>query len=355
MTVLLLLINSYSRGQSTFTFADSIRKASKTPELAYAVVSADSIYEMQALGVRKINTGLRARLTDHFRIGSNTKAITGMLAAVLVRQGRLSWNTKFFDLFPEMKAGSRKEYLGYTLKDLLTFRARLIRYTYTDAVPAKGQFRGDEATQRYQFMQWVLRQPPGVMAANGVAFSNPDYVAAGLMLEKASGKSYRQLVKEFGKQLNIDFDFGQPNAKDITQTWGHNASLIPEAPADNYKLNWLLPAGNINLTLPDYIKFIQLQLRGLQGRSDLLSKQEFEALHYGAPAFAMGWFWEKDEKGRLVSSNIGNPGTFLSKVYVFGNSDRAFIILANAQTDSTDEGMNTLYAELRKRYLDTGH
>src|SRR5438045_1151710 len=102
--VLLLLINSYSNGQSTVAFADSIRKASKTPELAYAVVSADSVYEMQVLGVRKINTKLGARLTDRFRIGSNTKAITGMLAALLVKQGKLSWNTKLFDLFPEMKA-----------------------------------------------------------------------------------------------------------------------------------------------------------------------------------------------------------------------------------------------------------
>ena len=59
--VLLVLTISYSNGQSTVAFADSIRKASHTPELAYAVVSADSVYEMQALGVRKINTKLVAR------------------------------------------------------------------------------------------------------------------------------------------------------------------------------------------------------------------------------------------------------------------------------------------------------
>ncbi|MBS1779576.1 MAG: serine hydrolase [Bacteroidetes bacterium] len=317
--------------------------------MAYAVVSSDSIYEMQVLGVRKINTKLQARFNDRFRIGSNTKAITGMLAALLVKQGKLSWSTKFFDIFPEMRTHSRKEYYNYTLLDLLTFRTRFIRYTYTDALPTKDQFKGDEQEQRYQFLQWVLQQSP--VQTNGISFSNPNYVAVGLMLERISGKTYNQLVKELGQKLNIDLDIGQPNAKDITQTWGHNTSLTPEAPADNYKLNWLLSAGNINLTLPDYAKFIQLQLSGLQGRSSMLNKEEFEFMHYGAPTAAIGWFWEKDEKGRLVSYSTGNPGTFLAKVYIFKDENKAFIVLSNAQTDEADKGMDILYTELRKKYL----
>jgi CubicO group peptidase (beta-lactamase class C family) len=348
--LLLLLIANNSYGQSNSIFADSVRRASGIPELAYAVVSADSVYEMQVLGVRKAGTQLQARLNDRFRIGSNTKAVTGMLAALLVKQGKISWDTRFFDLFPQMKAGSRKEYHNYTLLDLLSFRAKLLKYTYTDSVPAEDQFSGNEQQQRYQFVQWVLQQAP-VQTDNEVSFSNPSYVAAGLMLEKASGKDYKQMVRGLGQQLDIDFEFGQPNNKDILQTWGHNASLVPEAPSDNYKLNWLLPAGNINLSLPDYVKFIQLQLKGLKGALALLSKQEFEFLHFGTPRFAVGWFWGNDERGRLVSSSVGNPGTFLAKVYVFRNEDRAFIVLANAQTDDADEGLDILYEELKRKYL----
>lgn len=350
VVAVLLFSTCFSYGRSAKVFADSIRKVYKIPELAYAVISADSVYDMRVLGVRKIHTQLQARYTDRFRLGSNTKAITGLLAAILVKQGKLSWNTKFFDLFPEMKAGSKKEYYNYTLLDLLSFRTKLIRYTYTDALPVKGQFKGDEDKQRYQFVQWILQQPP-VQTNDEVSFSNPSYVAAGLMLEKASGKNYKQLVKELGEHMGITIDFGQPNAKDLSQTWGHNASLTPEAPADNYKLNWLLPAGNVNLTLPDYIKFMQLQLKGLQGHSGLLNKQEFEFLHYGRSTFAVGWFWEKDEKDRMVSSSVGNPGTFLAKVYVFKNENKAFIILSNAQTDASDTGMDILYDELKRIYL----
>src|SRR5262249_15906479 len=112
--------------------------------------------------------------------------------------------------------------------------------TYTDPVPRKSQFSGTQDEQRYQFVKWVLQQPP-VSSVNEVSFSNPGYTAAALIMEKAAGKSYEDLVSELGRELDIDFRFGQPNEKDDMQTWGHNASLVPEPPGDNYKLNWLLP------------------------------------------------------------------------------------------------------------------
>lgn len=349
-TLLFIICAATSLGQDTRTFADSIRRHYKIPELSYAVVTADSILEMHALGVRKYKTSLKATLNDRFRIGSNTKEITGFIAAQLVQQGKLSWDTRFFDLFPELATSTRKEYLHYTLLNLLSFRTKLFPYTYTNAIPTKGDFTGDEMQQRYQFTKWLFQQPP-VRRNDSVCFSNLSYVAAGLMLEKASDKSYKQLVTELGKTLNIDFGFGQPNEHDSFQTWGHNASLIPEGPSDNYKLNWLLPAGNINATLPGYAKFIQLQLLGLQGRSTLLPRSTFQFLHFGLPQFAVGWFWNTDEKGRRYSWHFGNPGTFLTGVYIFPDVGRAIIIFANIQSDQTEDGMSILDNELRRKYV----
>jgi len=348
IAILILIATANCPAQNTTAFADSVRQLYKIPELSYAIVSADSVYEVHALGVRKINTQWAATLSDRFRIGSNTKAITGFIAAQLVKEGKLSWNTKFFDLFPEMKSTSNKAYWQLTLLNLLTFRARLIKYTYTDDVPAKGQFTGNKAAQRYQFTNWFFKQPPVVDA--GICYSNLGFVAAGLMLEKASGKPYQQLVKDLGSSLGINFDFGQPNLNDSMQTWGHNAELVPEPPYDNYKLNWLLAAGNINVTLPDYIKFIQLQLRGLQGRSPLLPQAQFDFLHYGLPNFAVGWFWDTDSTGQQFSYNVGNPGTYLTKVYVYKTKSKAMIIFTNAQTPEADKGIDVLYDKLKQVY-----
>ena len=350
-TFLIWLIFAYSNSlaQNAAHYVDSIRKRYHIPELSYAVVSSDSVLEIKALGVRKIHSGLSASLSDRYRIGSNTKAITGFIAAMLVHEGKLSWDTIFFDLFPEMKLRSRKEYYNATLLDLLTFRTKLKKYTYTDTKPTRNQFHGNEAAQRTQFISWFLSQPP-VQSHDKLCFTNVGYVAVGLMLGRASGISYKQLVNDLGEHLGINFGFGQPNATSALQTWGHNSTLTPEPPSINYKLNWLLAAGNINVTLPDYIKFIQLQLKGLHGRSDLLSEEDFNFLHYGLPVFSIGWFHELDENNNPFSYNIGNPGSFLSMVYVFKNANKAIIIFSNAQTDDAERGMNNVLSELKKTY-----
>ena len=342
-----LLLNL--RAQTTLQFADSIRKVYQIPELAYAVVSSTQVYELQTLGITKINTDRLAKADDRFRIGSNTKAITGFIAALLVKQHKIAWDTKFFDLYPELKAKSNPAYYHLTLLNLLSLRTKLFPYTYTYEEPKKEQFTGTEEEQRYQFATWFFQQEP-VKSNQSLNFSNLAYAAAGLMLEKVSGKSYKELVQDLGRQLNIAFDFGTPNTKDTLQPWGHDKDLIPEAPADNYKLNWLLAAGNINVSLPDYAKFIQLQLQGLAGKSNLLPKETFNFLHYGLPKFSVGWFWVKNEDKTYYSYNMGNPGTFLSKVYVFKGLDRAYILFSNVQSPEADKGLDALFAELERIY-----
>lgn len=348
--VAFLIVRFPAFTQSTLSLADSIRRAYQIPELGYAVVSSSQVLELQVIGVKKAGATRLAEPTDKFRIGSNTKAITGFIAAQLVKEKKINWNTRFFDLFPELKAQSKRAYYKVTLLDLLTFRTRLIPYTYTNDVPARDQFTGDETQQRAQFTAWFFQQEP-VKGKKGLHFSNLGYVAAGQMLEKVSGKSYKELVTDLGMQLDIHFGFGNPNSVDTLQPWGHGIGLIPEAPGDNYKLDWLLPAGNIHVNLPDYCKFVQLQLKGLAGQSELLPKEEFQFLHYGLPEFAVGWFLGTDENNQTFSYNVGNPGTFLTKVFVFKDLDRAIVLFANAQTPDADAGLDVLYGALKGKYL----
>ncbi len=346
----LLLLTFNSAGQQTGRYADSVRKAFNVPAISYAVVSTDSVLEVATYGVIKKGSRQTTSLEhDRYRIGSNTKAVTGYIAALLVKQGKIKWDTRFFDLYPELKGSSRKEHYGLTLQQLLTFRTKLYPYTYTYDEPKVGQFPGDEQEQRYQFTKWFLQRPP-VTRPDSICFSNLGYIAAGLMLEKVSGKSYKQLVTELGGQLGIDWGFGQPNANDPAQIWGHSATMEPEAPGNSQKLNWLLPAGNLNATMPDYLKFIQLQLRGLRGRSELLTKNEFAFLCHGPQQFAVGWFWRTDEHDHPYSYNIGNPGTFLTKVYLYDAADRAYIVFANAQTEGAETSTELLLDKLRAKY-----
>lgn len=346
----LLFIFTNSFGQKKNSFADSVRIKYKIPELAYAVVSSDSVFEIRSLGYKRVGSKLEASLNDRFRIGSCTKTVTSYLAECLVKKGQLKWNTKFFDLYPELKAQSNKAYYDITLQDLITFRANLIKWSYGNENPTKKEIKGNDQQQRYAFVAWVLQQDP-VPDVRSVYWSNPSYVAAGLMLEKATGKNYETLVEELGTELGIAFAFGQPNIKDKDQPSGHDENSIPEKPTLNYKLNWLSSAGNINVSLPDYSRFVQLQLQGLSGRSKHFTKEEFEYFHYGLPGFSFGWKNTLDSASNLkYSYHEGNPGTFLSKTFICKETDRAFVIFANIQSEEAEKGMNVLLEELKKQY-----
>lgn len=346
---LFLFLNTFY-GQKNSSFADSIRIKYKIPELAYAVVSSDSVFEIDALGYQRYNSSYKAKIDDKFRLGSITKTVTSYIATLLVKEGKIKWDTKFFDLYPELKAKSNPETYNFTLQDFLTFRAKLGIWSYGNETPTPKEIKGNDQQQRYEFIAWFFQQNT-VLEKQDIYWSNPGYVAAGLMLEKATGKTYENLVQELGKSLKVDFDFGQPNLKDKNQPWGHDENLKPEKPTLNYKLNWLSSAGNINVSLPDFCKFTQMQLQGLSGKSKLLSAEEFHNMHYALPEYSFGWESENNEKSHLkYSFHNGNPGTFLAKVYLCKSIDKAFILFANVQSEQADKGLMLLLAKLQEQY-----
>lgn len=337
--------------QSMFSFADSIRKEYKIPELAYAVLSSDNVFELEVLGVQRINKNYSANQKDKFHIGSNTKAITSFIAALLVEQNKISWNTKFFDLFPELKSKSKKEYQNITLQDLLTFRGKLPSYTYTNEKPTRTEITGNNAEQRYALAKYLLSQKPMQPNEIGLTPSNADYILAGLMLEKVSGKTYKDLVLDFGKSIGIHFGFDYPNMTDTLQPYGHDANLQPVLPFDNYKLNWLLSAGNINISIDEYTKFILLQLIGLKENTALLPKETFEKLLFGLPGFSFGWFNKTDSlTNHHIAYNTGNAGAFITYVEINKESDRAYILFTNSSTAQTSAGIAILLEELKRQY-----
>lgn len=338
--------------QTSLELASAIRVKYGIPELAFAVVSADSIFDRQTLGVQRIHTQYRAKPDDRFHIGSNTKAVTSFLAALLVEQGKVSWDTKFFDLFPELKMTSKKVYYNITLQELLTFRAGLPSYTYTFSRPTKEQIRGDAPRQRLELAQYFLRQPP-MKAIDGLTPSNADYILAGLMLEKSAKKPFKQLVLELGNTYQVHFGYDYPNLTDTLQPWGHDASQHALPPADNYKLDWLLSAGNLNISLPDYIKFIQLQLKGLKGEISSPDAQTFYKLLYGMPGFSFGWFNQIDETTKHhIAYNEGNAGAFITRVEVVKETGMAYIVFTNSSSEQTAKGITALMSAIEKKWGD---
>ncbi len=365
LTLISICISTLSYSQSLYQKMESIRRHYRLPEMGYAVISSQQVIDVQVCGYHRIDQQTKvdtANIKDHFHLGSNTKAITGFIAAYLVEQGKIKWDTKFFDLYPEMKKDTKPAYYNITLQQLLSHRAGIQPFTSGEKEKAP-KVNGTRSAQRKAFAKYVLEQPPVppdknkdfAYSGEGYVYSNAGYSIASLMLEKVTGKSWEQLVREIiNYKLQLKTNFGWPNETDsIHQPWGHwvdNDHLVPLSPSFPYHLNLIEPAGDINMSLPDYSVFIQLQLQGLKGNDRIISAESYKFLHFGIKGYSIGWLNGTNKSGKRYSAHEGSAGTFHVITVVYPDDDRAYIICINAESENTNKAKDELLKYLQSSY-----
>ena len=353
-----MIIANATKGQDLQAYADSMRVAHQIPEIGYAVVSPDRIVDIKAVGYHRDDrqtVQTKATLADYFHLGSNAKAITGFVAAQLVESKKINWTTKLFDLFPDWKATSHPAYADVTLQDLLSHRARVRPYTSGLEYKMLPPFEGDKAERRKQFSKYILQQEPVPLNDKEFNYSNAGYSVAAAMLEKVTGKSWEQLIKELLEtRLKINVAFGWPNRISQQQPFGHwmvNNTLKAVLPDVDYDLALAEPAGDISMSLPDYARFIQLNLLGLSGKDTILKASTYQFLHFGLKGYSIGW-GNVSKDSLLLSEHAGSAGTFFCYTLNDYKQQLAFIIMANAATPQTQQAVFKLLDQLRRTYKD---
>ena len=100
----------------------------------------------------------------------------------------------------------------------------------------------------------------------------------------------------------------------------------------------LAPAGDIHLSLPDYGKFLQMNLRALQGRDTILPAAAIRYLHEPAQGIVLGWGVQQF-LGHTASVHAGGAGTFIIVGFVLHDQDLAAAVVANAGTDRAERAV----------------
>ena len=109
-------------GDSDFAqILESIRQNENLPAIAASVIIDGDIYVKAAVGTRKYGTENWVTIDDKFLIGSCGKAFTATLAAILINEGLLQWDTNVGEVFPEIKM--HPEWESITIQQLLTNRS----------------------------------------------------------------------------------------------------------------------------------------------------------------------------------------------------------------------------------------
>jgi len=167
------------------------------PAVAAAVVKNGKILAAGAVGTRRLGTDAPVTINDRFHIGSDTKAMTSLLAGVLVEEGKLRWNTTVGEIYPELVDKMGKGVKDITLEQLLSHTSGiagdsmehvpLISYSVTDEA---ANLDGMRYTLVTRLLPLALHAQPG----ERFEYSNLGYTLAGAMMERVTGKTWEELV-----------------------------------------------------------------------------------------------------------------------------------------------------------------
>ena len=348
---------------------DSIRIRFDIPAVAFGVVRDDSILLQGAIGVREINTNDSITIYDKFHIGSDSKALTSFIAGKLVDNGLISWNTKFFDLFPELKATSKPGYYEIELKDLLSHRAFIDPFKGGNQWNILEQFYKidtNKTRSNYNFSKFLLTLEPTKYDSTEIyKYSNAGYLLAALMLEKVSNKTYEQLIEKINKDLSLDFQIGWPRQLNSNQPVGYISPIelglskesglieLPDSILNDDMFKdfqyYCRPAGDLCVSITDYLKFIQLNLAGLNGQNNYLKSETYDFIFNGEKDYSMGWGnWILNGKHHYGHS--GSLVTFYTYTEIIKESKVAIVIMMNAGNGKSKGGLFTIKEYLENKY-----
>ena len=168
------------------------------PALAAAVARGGDVIAAGAVGTRRWGTAAPVGLDDRFHLGSDTKPMTALLAAMLVEQGKLRWDSTVGEVFPELAGRMDPGLAKVTLTQLLSHSSGVPSddQAFEDAVKRSETQDGNLDELRY----WLLREwcPQKLVSTPGTtyAYANMNYVIVGAMIERISGRTWDELMVE---------------------------------------------------------------------------------------------------------------------------------------------------------------
>lgn len=315
-------------------------KDGKVPGMAVAAVLDGRIVAAGASGVRKLGDPAKVTVLDKFHIGSCTKSMTGTLAALLVADGRITWQTTVAEVFPDLDIhpGYRKATLLQMASNSGGVPGNIPGDLWKQMVADRGK---PESKQRDALVRALLKSPPAYPPGSNNIYSNGGFTIAGAMLERASKQPYAALARQrLFQPLGMDSaGFGAPATPGkVDQPYGHIKRLgfivpVPPGPdADNPPA--ITPAGRVHLSILDFAKYTSLHAGGTS-LAPLNSKQ-LHFLHKPVPPskeYAVGWLsldrpWAH---GKALNHNGSNT---MNYAVMWLAPERRFAVVATANIDS---------------------
>jgi CubicO group peptidase (beta-lactamase class C family) len=322
------------------------RKKFDVPGMGAIIASSKGVLSLQVEGVRKAGADVKIQPGDKFHLGSDTKAFTALLIAILVQKKVVSYDLTLEKAFPEYAKTMNPSFRKVTLDLLLRHRAGM-----PNDLPDWWAFsrKGTPMQMRQNLVKAILTNKDyTVKPDEGFSYSNLGYVLATAMVERAAKASWETLLKKhvLGPLKITSAGYGQlaTNKDKIDQPWGHKNDGTPVEPgpsADNPPI--LNPSTRLHMTLSDWAKFAADQLKGAKGEKALLPAEVYKKLHdvpgakEGEARYtAGGWIVMPFRFGTLLMHD-GSNTFYYAAIAIDLKRDYAILVACNMGKKKEDE------------------
>lgn len=312
----------------------------RQPAIAAAVFDDQQIIASAVVGVRVVGGMEAVTLADTWHLGSVTKSITATMVGSLVESGQLKWDATLAELFPTEVEKMNEKYKAVKLSQLLRHHAGVPAFTDGGSpdFAVFAELKGDERTQRAEFVRRLLARGPVSEPGTTMFYSNAGYAIVAAAAERAAGKAWSALLKEkVFEPLGLkSAGFGWPaSLATPDEPHGHGTTpLGPRAePTDpQYKLPGpLQPAGDVHMSIGDFATYAQAHLKGLRNQPGLLRPETVQTLHTPTPGdtYACGWVIKKSDD-RTIHWHNGSAGTFFALMTLDPEKNLGAVVVTNS-------------------------
>jgi CubicO group peptidase (beta-lactamase class C family) len=167
------------------------------PGEAVAVIQGGEVRCLRGFGVKELDGNQPVTPDTLLMIGSVTKPMTTMLAAALVDDGRLSWDTRLIDLLSRFAAGDR------SLTERLTVRDAFCNCSGLPGRDLERYFKSGKLTPEYALTA-LAGIPPVAPFGDKFLYSNPLIAAGGYAAAIAAHSGANDVLGLRGSDAGAD-------------------------------------------------------------------------------------------------------------------------------------------------------
>ena len=273
---------------------------------AVGIVKGDRVVHAKGYGTADVERGLPVTDRTSFYTASFGKTFTATLAAILVDEGKVEWDTPVREYVPWFRMSDPVATERATIRDFLAQRTGLGSHDRMWINTDMG---------RTEVLKRLLHLEPKCEFRSRFEYANTNYVVAGAVMEHVTGESWENMVRsrilEPARMGSSFFATDRTRYRDEIPTGYelHNGKVMPYL--RSFRKRWSFaeisgpatPAGSIFSNVSDMCRYVEMHMRGGRlGRHRIVSAENLKETH----------------RPHVLWPNLGNGKELLHAFYGMG-------------------------------------